>query len=283
MSEEIKQLEMNMVQYYDLKELCAKKKTAHAHRVIMLEGELDEMLVEIKDRARDSRYMSSFTALLMNKDGTKLLTELLGRECRRLQAETEMNVGEDVDEELEIEDIVAMHELMQYFTLFNSIKMRAKNGNKHYPVNGRADARKVIAKGRQPGSAPMSARSTGSASGKNPASLKPGDMKKLKDAAKKGASAKGEGQGQMLDNDDSTIASDNWSPPQRDCGAKQPAAPVPEEKKKSGGWGRQHNQLDLRKEGGRCSGRYRACCHKARPILWQAMTWVCVTGWMSVQ
>ena len=52
----------------------------------------------------------------------------------------------EIDEDLELEDIVSMFELFQYYTLFNSIKYRAKNGNKHYPVNRRADGRKVIQK-----------------------------------------------------------------------------------------------------------------------------------------
>ena len=234
-SEEIRQLEQKMAEYYDLKDLCAKKKAAHANRVLMLEGELDEMLEEIKYKARESRYMSPFSALLSNKDGTKVLAELLNRECRRLQADTEMNMGEDVDESLELEDIVSMFELFQYYTLFNSIKVRARNGNKHYPVNGRADGKKVITKGRQPGSAPVSARSTGSASGKNPKSLKPGDMKKLRDAARRGASAKGEGQG-MLDNDDSTIASETLSLSTKGTlPAKE--APIPAAEQNKGGWG----------------------------------------------
>ena len=64
------------------------EKTAHANRYYLCFKEMDEMLVEIKDKAKDSRYMSTFCALLSNKDGTKVLTELLNRSvdvCKQIR------------------------------------------------------------------------------------------------------------------------------------------------------------------------------------------------------
>lgn len=240
LTDEISELQAKLQEYHDLKDLCEKKKCAHADRVIMLEGEMDHMVEEIKEKTHDPRDMHPFSALIQNKEANKLLCDFLAREAKRLQAETEMHLGEEVDEDMDLEKVVDMWELLQYYTIVNSIRVRAKNGNKHYPVNGRADSTKVVVKGRQPGSAPVSARSTDSnkgGRGKSPESLKPGDMKKLKAASKKGATAKTDSTG-VMDNDDSTIASGtslgNLSGTSKSVAS---AAKEPEQPKKSGGWG----------------------------------------------
>lgn len=241
--DEITGLESKLQEYEDLKDLCDKKKRAHADRVIMLEGEMDHMVEDIKEKTHDPREIQPFSALVQNKEANKLICDFLAREAKRLQSETEMHLGEEVDEDLDLDNVVDMWELLQYYTIINSIRIRSKLGNKHYPVNGRSDSTKVIVKGRQPGTAPNSARSTDSNKGKgrnkSPESLKPGDMKKLKAAAKKGADAKTDATG-VMDNDDSTIASGTSLGAMSGTSRSVVSAAKekePEKPKKSGGWG----------------------------------------------
>ena len=145
--DEITELEAKLQEYHDLKELCEKKKRAHADRVIMLEGEMDYMVEEIKDKTRDSREMHPFSALIQNKEANKLLCDFLAREAKRLQAETEMHLGEEVDEDLDLDKVVEMWSF--YSITISTLSECVQRTETSTISQWAADNTKVIVKGRQ--------------------------------------------------------------------------------------------------------------------------------------